>query len=809
MYPSVDSTMLPHERAHAYHINLTALTSQNLDLRLQLDALGHQLNLQATVDGVVNDWLRFFYDHWCDFRHLTILSFHDTTGDVNEDTRTAADPAVLLPVQDGNIAQCRRPGIKFVRVQISLDFVSLVNVAAPSGPTTLRTEYYLELPQTTRVMTNENRGAYNLMTFHGPDDLRTLSPADVKAQLLDKTLQDGPVELMPASFGLRTARTGGEALRTEIDQKILKLAFRTVCHTLFLELCPGYSTQPHAALDHIRQVHMDKDGNQVISSVQSYFQQLMSAARPFTNQRDFPISVCAKFIDGLDSRLLTGFRRFFPGYSNVQSLNATHQRKVLQEMLQAAQQAEDDLASVQRVAREAVGLSQAFVSSGSSVASTAFPSQAEKTLAKYSYQGSGASTDGSRASESAGSKNGKVGLWPCFGCGGPHPWSKFVDGKYVIICPNKDNPGVAQNAAKGIERMRKNRKKRHAQNVKRKNLGTANFSDFDEAGQKRIREQVLQTIGGREVGDGASVASSVTTPSTLAPGGGAGRGRGRRHVFVVDVPVLAVSPLKQQMPIAIQSNLPHIILKLGHSLDSPNCPEIRMAVDTCAALTTGSFHFYAQIAKRFPQCVEKIYAPQDYAAIVLSGIVQKGEAAVTTELEVCFQFHLPYKTKDGDDASFMIATGPHVSVNTILGLPFQLATGAIVDFVDMVVECKHLDCPPFPIDFRRTSNHVPVMDKTDAPVQLTEFRDVIREIEHLERYYDAKVQAGSSSSSTTHSGVHFGSRSAARPAVIDSCSVDSASYHSSGFSSRWVPPPSVHVDDSDYQSSVLGKDSYL
>ena len=78
VYPGIDSTMLPHERAHVYHINLTALTSQNLDLRLQLDALGHQLNLQAMVDGVVNDWLRFFYDHWCDFCHLTILSFHTT-----------------------------------------------------------------------------------------------------------------------------------------------------------------------------------------------------------------------------------------------------------------------------------------------------------------------------------------------------------------------------------------------------------------------------------------------------------------------------------------------------------------------------------------------------------------------------------------------------------------------------------------------------------------------------------------------------------------------------------------------------------
>jgi hypothetical protein len=155
VYPCMDSTMLPHERAHVYHINLTALTLQNLDLHLQLNALGHQLNLQATVDGIVNDWLQFLNNHWCDFCHLTILSFHTTTGDVIEDSTTAADPDVLLPIQDGNIAQCRRPNIKFVQVQISLDFASLVNVAEPTGPTTLRLEYYLELPQTTRVMTNK------------------------------------------------------------------------------------------------------------------------------------------------------------------------------------------------------------------------------------------------------------------------------------------------------------------------------------------------------------------------------------------------------------------------------------------------------------------------------------------------------------------------------------------------------------------------------------------------------------------------------------------------------------------------------
>ena len=87
---------------------------------------------------------------------------------------------------------------------------------------------------------------------------------------------------------------------------------------------------------------------------------------------------------------------------------------------------------------------------------------------------------------------------------------------------------------------------------------------------------------------------------------------------------------------------------------------------------------------------------------------------MTTELEVGWQFHLPYKMKGGDDASFAIATGPHVSVNTILGLPFMQATGMIIDLVDNVAECKHLSCPPFTIDFRCTPNHVPVMDEPSA-----------------------------------------------------------------------------------------------
>ena len=53
LYPVIDQGMPPHERAHAFHINITALSSQSIDLRAQLDALGHQLNLSVTVDGLL------------------------------------------------------------------------------------------------------------------------------------------------------------------------------------------------------------------------------------------------------------------------------------------------------------------------------------------------------------------------------------------------------------------------------------------------------------------------------------------------------------------------------------------------------------------------------------------------------------------------------------------------------------------------------------------------------------------------------------------------------------------------------------
>ncbi len=280
---------------------------------------------------------------------------------------------------------------------------------------------------------------------------------------------------------------------------------------------------------------------------------------------------------------------------------------------------------------------------------------------------------------------------------------------------------------------------------------------------------------------------------------------------MVNVSVLAAStPLKQQMPILIQSNLPHIPIKFGKDLNDPNCPTICYAVDTCTTLMMGSFHFFAAIAKLFPHCVMKIFSPQDYASIVLRGIVWNNKETVTTKLEVVFLFCLPYKTLDSDDSSFMVATGPNVLVNTIIGLPFIKGTRMIINTVDNVAKCKYLNCPPFPIDYQRMLNHVPVMDKLSAPVNHAppHLSETIQEIENLERYYYAKVQA-QGSRTNQNSAVHFGSKSAARDAVSDVDSVATAPTPNTDMSSRWVPPSSVQKETDDYHFQVLGEDGYL
>ena len=81
----------------------------------------------------------------------------------------AGNLLALLTFQDGPVGVCRAAGIKFVRVQLELDFTDLTIAAAgaPAPNVILRGEYYIQLPQSSIDLTNGMAVGYRLTTWLG------------------------------------------------------------------------------------------------------------------------------------------------------------------------------------------------------------------------------------------------------------------------------------------------------------------------------------------------------------------------------------------------------------------------------------------------------------------------------------------------------------------------------------------------------------------------------------------------------------------------------------------------------------------
>jgi hypothetical protein len=418
-----------------------------------------------------------------------------------------------------------------------------------------------------------------------------------------------------------------------------------------------------------------------------------------------------------------------------------HCRKV-QEILAAAQQAEDEVHQVQDITR---GITrQSFhmfaIPAGTPAVDTpalpvvrAYPSQTEHTLAKYQgnqtpppgtlakYQGNQTPLPGN------GTPYGRH-TPKCFGCGGPHG---FQDKDDEITCPYGHDPKVKEAAKREYKAFCKHLNDRYKARMVHfrgrcsgdgRGAGSpVNYLKMSAEDQRRIHEQVL--------------AAKASTNNPL--------------VFMLTVQsirgqVLAATntPACRILPIKIHMAFLHIVMQLGLTLGGSDCPSIWAIIDTAAALTTGNLHFFAKIAKMFPHTVAAVYAPQDYSPITLSKIVKQNGKSITTKLTVAFKFKLPYLTKEGNTTTFMVAVGLNVMVNTILGLPFIKQTKMIVDMVDQVAELRALDALPFPIDFRRVQCHVPTINETKVHVNVAQYADIIQEIDNIEKLYpfDLAVQ---------------------------------------------------------------------
>jgi len=191
-----------HERAYAHHVNKTNLSLLDTPPRQVMTAFGHQIGQSTAIEGEMTDFLRRFMDRWRDLQQLTIVSIHDSVGDVIADTSVANTIATLLPIQNGAVGACRRSDIRFINVRANVDYSDKIENVALSR---FATEYFIELPQTTHAMLNGANAAYNLTTFDGPDDLNAYTPADVQTHITYRTLQQYAARLVAPTFGAQRA----------------------------------------------------------------------------------------------------------------------------------------------------------------------------------------------------------------------------------------------------------------------------------------------------------------------------------------------------------------------------------------------------------------------------------------------------------------------------------------------------------------------------------------------------------------------------------------------------------------------------
>ncbi len=107
--------------------------------------------------------------------------------------------------------------------------------------------------------------------------------------------------------------------------------------------------------------------------------------------------------------------------------------------------------------------------------------------------------------------------------------------------------------------------------------------------------------------------------------------------------------------------------------------------------------------------------------------------------------------------SILIATGPHVMVNLIVGLPFIQAMGMILDMMDYLAELNTLDAPPFPIEYHSTTVHVPIVDESKIRVSIANYQPVVKLIEELECHFAAAVHPPPINTHASPKHIFFGS----------------------------------------------------
>jgi hypothetical protein len=212
-------------------------------------------------------------------------------------------------------------------------------------------------------------------------------------------------------------------------------------------------------------------------------------------------------MDHIDLSLTKGFRLHYPDFGKARPRAAITQNTLLTDMLNALIKAKVSVSNILEVVGVARGSKQIHVGTHLGATTLSFPSVAEQTITRY--------TRGNDSTKGSGTTAGSFIERKCWGCGLPHPWSKKEKGKFVIICPNADKPGIRKHATAQIKEYQERKWRKHARGAKRRNIHTLNWEDIPT--ERRVVLLQQHHAGPVVTTDGGSIASSSLEPRQHVP----------------------------------------------------------------------------------------------------------------------------------------------------------------------------------------------------------------------------------------------------------------------------------------------------
>ncbi len=85
-------------------------------------------------------------------------------------------------------------------------------------------------------MVNSNGVGYSLTTWLSASNLSMLTLVQIRTEILEPCLHDGPITLHIANFNLNNIQINNALIVATIQAKILKLGFKQICASIFQQL---------------------------------------------------------------------------------------------------------------------------------------------------------------------------------------------------------------------------------------------------------------------------------------------------------------------------------------------------------------------------------------------------------------------------------------------------------------------------------------------------------------------------------------------------------------------------------------------